>query len=48
MQNFDFLGINFIITSSLGLGVVVYLIILIQKRRRDKFLHQEKEGLGGL
>lgn len=46
MQNIEFLGLNFIIVSSLGLGVVIYLVILIHKRRRDKFLHQEENEAG--
>lgn len=41
MEIFEFLGLNVIIVSTIGLIVIIYLVSLINKRRKDKFLHQE-------
>jgi hypothetical protein len=40
METFEFLGLNFIIVASVLLCIVIYLIFLIRKRQKDKFLHQ--------
>ena len=39
METIEFLGLNFIVGGIIVLGVFIYLIILINKRRREKFLH---------
>ena len=36
----EFLGLNVIIIGALIAVVLVYLVILIRKRRRQKFLHK--------
>ncbi len=36
----EYLGLNIVLVGSLVLIVLVYLIVLINKRRREKFLHQ--------
>jgi len=39
-----FLGLNILIIAGLMLGIFIYLVSLINKRRREKFLHKlEKE-----
>jgi hypothetical protein len=37
----EFLGINVVAIGALVLAVVVYLIVLIRKRRKQKFLHKD-------
>ena len=37
----EFLGINVVALGVLVLAVVIYLIVLIRKRRRQKFLHKD-------
>jgi hypothetical protein len=39
MELVKFYGLNIGIVASVGLVIVVYLIVLINKRRRSKFLH---------
>ncbi len=36
----EYLGLNIILIGGLALIVLIYLIVLINKRRREKFLHQ--------
>jgi hypothetical protein len=36
----EFLGLNVVLIGALILVVLVYLVILIRKRRRQKFLHK--------
>jgi hypothetical protein len=36
----EFLGLNVILIGALILVVLIYLVILIRKRRRQKFLHK--------
>lgn len=44
MENFiDFLGYNILIIAGILLAVFIYLVSLINKRRKEKFLHK-KEG----
>lgn len=43
MNIIDFLGINVIILVGVGLTLFVYLIFLINKRRKEKFLHTGKQ-----
>jgi len=46
MELLKFYGLNIGIVASVGLVIVIYLIILINKRRRSKFLHQNhRHGL---
>ena len=40
METVDFLGLNIIIVGIAVLAVFVYLIFLINKRRKEKFLHR--------
>ncbi|HLA99998.1 MAG TPA: hypothetical protein VJO14_01310 [Bacteroidota bacterium] len=37
----EFLGLNVIVVGALILVVLVYLVILIRKRRYQKFLHKD-------
>jgi hypothetical protein len=37
----EFLGINVVALGALILVVIVYLIVLIRKRRKQKFLHKD-------
>ena len=39
MEIIRFFGLNIGIVASVALAVLVYMIILINKRRRRKFLH---------
>ncbi len=41
METFEFLKLNIVIGAVLILGVFVYLVVLINKRRKNKFLHPE-------
>ena len=41
MLTSEFLGLNVILIGILVLVVIVYLIILIRKRRSQKFLHKD-------
>ena len=38
-----FLGLNAIIVGGILLGVLIYLLVLVNKRRREKFLHTKPE-----
>jgi hypothetical protein len=42
MKIFEFLSLNVIIGGVVILIVLIYLISLINKRRKDQFLHQDK------
>ena len=42
MDSFEFLGLSFGIVITIVFGVVVYLVILVNRRRKKKFLHREK------
>jgi len=37
----EFLGLNVVVTGALVLVVLVYLVILVRKRRQQKFLHKD-------
>lgn len=37
----EFLGLNVVLIGALILVVIVYLVILIRKRRNQKFLHRD-------
>jgi len=37
----EFLGLNVIVAGVLILVVLVYLVILVRKRRHQKFLHKD-------
>jgi hypothetical protein len=37
----EFLGINVVALGVLILVVIVYLVVLIRKRRKQKFLHKD-------
>ncbi len=41
----EYLGLNIILIGVLVLIVLIYLIVLINKRRREKFLHQSSHDL---
>jgi len=41
MQTVEFLGLNVVIVGLLIGAVFLYLVFLINKRRKDKFLHHE-------
>jgi hypothetical protein len=41
MQIVEFLGLNVVIVGVLVGAVFLYLIFLINKRRKEKFLHHE-------
>ena len=43
MEKIEFLGLNVIIIGVTVFVVVVYLVILINKRRKEKFLHRKSE-----
>jgi hypothetical protein len=43
MEEFEFLGLNAIIIGLVLLAVFAYLVMLINKRRKDKFLHSGKK-----
>ncbi len=43
MKGIYFLGINILIIAGVLLAIFIYLVSLINKRRKDKFLHK-KEG----
>jgi hypothetical protein len=46
MELVKFYGLNIGIVATVGLVIVVYLIVLINKRRRSKFLHgNHRHGL---
>jgi hypothetical protein len=38
-----FLGLNAIIVGGILLGVLIYLLILVNKRRQEKFLHTKTD-----
>ncbi len=40
MEIVEFLGLNVIIVAVILLAVLLYLVFLINKRRKAKFLHQ--------
>jgi hypothetical protein len=41
METFEFLKLNFVLGAIVILGGFVYLVVLINKRRKNKFLHPE-------
>lgn len=41
MQIVEFLGLNVVIVGVLFLFVFLYLVFLINKRRKEKFLHHQ-------
>ena len=41
MEILRFFGLNFVIISVIVIIVFLYLVFLINKRRRQKFLHQD-------
>ena len=41
MQTVDFLGLNVVIVALVVIIVFLYLVFLINKRRREKFLHRD-------
>jgi len=43
MELLKFYGLNIIIAGTIGLIIVIYLIVLINKRRRGKFLHDDRK-----
>jgi septation ring formation regulator EzrA len=43
MNIIDFLGINVIMIGGVVLIVFIYLVLLINKRRKEKFLHKVEE-----
>jgi len=43
METIDFLELNFVIVGTAVLAVFIYLIFLINKRRKEKFLHRDPE-----
>ena len=43
MEIFKFLGLNIGIVGGIVLIVFIYLVVLINKRRERKFLHNEKK-----
>ena len=43
METLDFLKLNIVIVGTAVLAVFVYLIFLINKRRKEKFLHRDPE-----
>jgi hypothetical protein len=40
MKLFEFLGLNVVIVGVVVLIVILYLVSLINKRRKSKFLHE--------
>ncbi len=44
MEVFKFLELNVGIVGGLLLAVFIYLIVLINRRRRSKFLHNDGDG----
>ena len=36
----SFLGLNVVIVGLLLLGVLIYLLVLVNKRRQERFLHK--------
>ncbi len=42
----QFFGYNVLAIGGILLAVMLYLIFLINKRRRQKFLHSQKPGAG--
>ncbi len=42
MEEMQFLGWNIILIGIVVLVVLIYLVVLINKRRKDNFLHQKK------
>lgn len=42
METTQFLGWNIILVGIVVLAVLIYLVILINKRRKDNFLHKGK------
>ena len=42
MQEMQFLGWNIILIGIVVLAVLIYLVVLINKRRKDNFLHKRK------
>ncbi len=40
----EFLGLNVVIVGGLIVGVFLYLVFLMNKRRKEKFLHQGVKG----
>jgi hypothetical protein len=44
METLDFLKLNFVIVGIAVLAVFVYLVFLINKRRKEKFLHHHGQG----
>lgn len=43
MNPFEFLQINVVIVAAVLLIVFVYIIFLINKRRKDEFLHRSSK-----
>ena len=43
----EFLGLNVVAFGVLVGAVIVYLVILINKRRKSKFLHKDTTKNGG-
>ncbi|HEV8537407.1 MAG TPA: hypothetical protein VGR15_00675 [Bacteroidota bacterium] len=43
MEVFRFLGLNIGIVGLLALAVFIYLVVLINKRRGSKFLHENEK-----
>ena len=41
MESFEFLGLNIGVIGAFGLLVIVYLIVIINKRRKNNFLHKK-------
>jgi len=43
MEEFEFLGLNAVIIGIIVLAVFAYLLLLVNKRRKEKFLHSRKK-----
>ena len=43
MRTFEFLGLNVVIVGVVVLVIILYLVFLINKRRKAKFLHEESK-----
>jgi hypothetical protein len=46
MKPSDFLGLNVVFIGAAVLVLVFYLVVLINKRRKQKFLHKESHPRG--
>jgi hypothetical protein len=44
MKIIEFLGLNFILGAAIVLVVFVYIVSLINKRKKNKFLHNDMKG----